>query len=116
VEFRQEPTPTEEDRYGKSLQYSFFGAMFGCIAVGIVSGAMGVWPLFFAYLPLTVHLALSALLGAALTNLLPRLSRRPPSPRLLVVAAATLTFLIFAALPLYLFFNRAVWPAELLFG
>ena len=77
---------------------------------------MGVWPLFFAYLPFTVHLALSTLLGAALTSMLEH-HRKRPLPSLAVVAiAAVLTFVIFSTLPLYLFFHRTIWPAELLFN
>lgn len=90
--------------------------MLGSLGIGIVAGAMGVWPLFFAYLPFTVHLALSTLLGAALTSTLEH-RRKRPLPSLAVVAiAAFLTVVIFSALPLYLFFHRAIWPAELLFN
>jgi hypothetical protein len=105
-----------EDRHGKSLSLALRGAVLGCLGVGVVSGAMGVWPLFFAYPPFTVHLVLSTLLGAALTAMLERLGKRPFSAIAVVVLAAILTFLIFAALPLYLFFHRSTWPAELLFG
>ena len=90
--------------------------MLGCAGVGFVSGVMGVWPLFFAYPPFTVHLVLSALLGAALTPRLERLWKRPLSDTVIRSIAAILTIVIFAALPLYLFFHRSVWPAELLFN
>ena len=77
---------------------------------------MGVWPLFFAFPPFAVHLALATLLGAALTSTLERHCRRPlPATAILVIAAA-LSFIIFAALPLYLYFHRSIWPAELLFS
>jgi len=111
-----EPAVPPDDRDGKSLDLALFGAMFGGIAVGIVSGFMGAWPLFFAYLPFTVHLALSGLLAAALTAALERRCKRPLSPRLIMTIAAVLTFAIFAALPFYLFFHRSIWPAGLLFG
>ena len=90
--------------------------MLGSLGIGVISGVMGVWPLFFAYLPFTVHLALSALLGAALTSMLEH-HREQPLPSVAIVAIAfILTFVIFSTLPLYLFFHRSMWPAELLFN
>ena len=111
----QDPAPVD-DRHGKSLSLAFRGALFGCLGVGVISGVMGVWPLFFAYLPFTVHLALSTLLGAALTTMLERQCKRPLSPLSVVVTAAILTVVIFSVVPLYLFFHRSIWPAELLFS
>jgi hypothetical protein len=111
-----EPAVPPDDRYGKSLDLALNGAMYGCVAVGIATGFMGIWPLFFAYLPFSVHLVLSALLGAALTTMLERLCKRPlPAARIMVIAAA-LTFAIFSVLPLYLFFHQATWPAKLMFS
>jgi hypothetical protein len=77
---------------------------------------MGIWPLFFAFLPFTVHLVLSALLGAALTTMMEHLRKRPSSAVRIMVVAATLTFAIFSVLPLYLFFHQSTWPAVLIFG
>ena len=90
--------------------------MLGCAGVGVISGMMGAWPLFFAYPPFTVHLVLSALLGAALTPRVECLWKRPLSETAIKSIAAFLTTVIFAALPLYLFFHRSTWPAELLFN
>jgi hypothetical protein len=112
---QQDPAPTE-DRHGKSLSLALRGAVLGCLGIGIISGGVGVWPLFFAYPPFTVHLVLSALLGAAVTTMLEHLRKRPFSAMAVVTIAATLTLVIFAALPLYLFLHRSTWPAELLFG
>jgi hypothetical protein len=111
-----EPAMPEDRRAGGSLDDAFKGATYGCIAVGIASGAMGAWPLFFAYLPLTVHLALSAALGTALTGAIERFVRRPLGPPSAIATAAALTFAIFALLPAYLYFHRSIWPAALLFG
>ena len=111
----EDPTPTE-DRHDKSFSLAFRGAVLGCVAVGVVSGAMGVWPLFFAFPPFAVHLALATLLGAALTSTLERYRSHALSPIAIVAIAGTLTFAIFAALPLYLYFHRSIWPAGLLFG
>jgi len=108
--------PRDGGDHSKSLDLALAGAMYGCVAVGLVSGVMGVWPLFFAYLPLTVHLALSALLGAALTALVERHLKRPLPAAAIMAVAAALTFAIFAVLPLYLFLHRSIWPAGLLFG
>jgi hypothetical protein len=111
----EDPAPTE-DRHGKSLSLALRGAVLGSLGIGIIGGMMGVWPLFFAYPPFTVHLVLSMLLGAAVTTMLERLSKRPFSALAIMALASILTFVIFAALPLYLFFHRSTWPAELLFG
>ncbi len=111
----EDPSPTE-DRHGKSLSLAFRGAVLGSIAVGVVSGAMGVWPLFFAFPPFAVHLALATLLGAALTSMLERHRTHPLSPIAIAAIAGILTFAIFAVLPLYLFFHRSIWPAQLLFS
>jgi len=111
-----EPATPKDRRAGGSLDNAFKGAMYGCVAVGAISGAMGAWPLFFAYLPLTVHLALSAALGTALTGAIERAVHRPLAPPKVIAIAAALTFAIFALLPAYLYFHRATWPAALLFG
>ena len=111
----QDPAPVD-DRHGKSLSLAFRGALFGCLGVGVISGVMGVWPLFFAYPPFTVLLALSTLLGAALTSMLERFFEHALSALTVMAVASILTFVIFAALPLYLFFHPSTWPAELLFG
>jgi hypothetical protein len=115
VAFPPDPAPTD-DNYGKSLSLAFRGALFGCIGVGVVSGVMGVWPLFFAFPPLTVHLVLSALLGAALTALITRARKRALSAQAVMAMAAALTFVFFAALPFYLFFHRSSWAGGLLFN
>jgi hypothetical protein len=90
--------------------------VLGCVAIGVISGVMGVWPLFFAYPPFTVHLVLSALLAAALTAMLERLCKHPLPATAVMAIAVLLTLVIFATLPLYLFLNPSTWPAGLLFG
>src|SRR6202035_3244672 len=102
--------------YGKSLGLALTGAVVGCLGVGIVSGVMGVWPLFFAFPPFTVHLVLSALVGAAATAMLARLWRRPLSTVAIMAVSAVLTFLFFAALPLYFFLYGSSREAGLLFN
>jgi hypothetical protein len=111
-----EPAVPDNDRGGKSLDLALNGAMYGSVAVGVATGFMGIWPLFFAFLPFTVHLVLSALLAAALTTMLERFGNRPPSAARIMVTAAALTFAIFSVLPLYLFFHQSTWPAVLIFG
>lgn len=110
----EDPAPTD-DRPDKSLSLAFRGGVLGAVAVGVVSGAMGVWPLFFAFPPAAIHLALSTLLGAALTSMLERHRTHPLPAAATVAIAGVLTFVIFAALPIYLYLHRSVWPAELLF-
>ena len=103
-------------RAGPSQGKAFIGAMYGCIAIGVVSGVMGAWPLFFAYPPLAVHFALSAPLGMALTAAIGRFLGRPLAAWAAVAIAALSTFAIFAVLPAFLYFHRSTWPAALLFG
>ena len=102
--------------YGKSLGLGLTGAVVGCLWVGIVSGVMGVWPLFFAYPPVTVYLVLSALLGAVATAMLARLWRRPLSGVAIMAIASVLTFVFFAALPLYFFLQGSSRAGGLLFN
>jgi ABC-type dipeptide/oligopeptide/nickel transport system permease subunit len=115
VEFQQDPAPID-GHDGKSLSLALRGALFGCVGIGVVSGVMGVWPLFFAFPQFTVHLVVSALLGAALTTMLTRHCKRPLSDETIMATAAVLTLVLFAVLPLYLFFHRSSWAARLLFG
>ena len=107
-----EPT---NDPDGKSLDHAFRGALLGCVGVGVLSGVTGVWPLFFAFPQFTVHLVLSALLGVALTTMLVRYRGGRLSAEAIMAIAGVLTFVFFAALPLYLFFGRSSWAAKLLF-
>jgi hypothetical protein len=107
--------PVSND-FGKSFGLGLTGAVVGCLGVGIVSGVMGVWPLFFAFPPFTVHLVLSALVGAAATAMLARLWRHPLSPVMVMALAAVLTFLFFAALPLYFFIHGSSRAGGLLFN
>ena len=102
--------------YGKSLDLALVGAAYGCMLVGIVSGAMGVWPLFFAYPAFTVYLMLSALLAAAATATLARHWTRTLSSAVIMAVAGALTFLFFAAMPLYIFLGVPGRMRELLFG
>jgi hypothetical protein len=106
----------EFNPYDKSLSLGLSGAVIGCLGVGLVSGLMGDWPLFFAFPMFTVHLALSALVGAAMTAMLARLWKRPLSDVAIMAIAAILTFVLFAALPLYLFLRGAGQPGGLLFN
>jgi hypothetical protein len=107
--------PTTND-YGKSLGLALAGSVFGCLGVGVVSGVMGVWPLFFAFPPFTVHLVLSALVGGAATAMLARFWRRPLSAIVIMAIASVLTFLFFAALPLYFFLRDSGRAGGLLFN
>ena len=109
-------TATLENRYGTSFGFGLTGAVAGCFGVGIVSGVMGVWPLFFAFPPSIAYLVVSALLGAALTALLALLWRRPLSAVAIMAIAAVLTFLLFAALPLYFLLFVPARDGGLLFG
>jgi hypothetical protein len=102
--------------YRKSFGLGLSGAVFGCLGVGVVSGVMGVWPLFFAFPPFTVHLVLSALVAAVATALLARLWRRPLSAVVIMAISAALTFLFFAALPLYFFIHGSSRAGGLLFN
>jgi hypothetical protein len=90
---------------------AFRGALFGCVAVGLVSGFMGAWPLFFVYPGFTLHLILSAVLGVMLTVALGR-RRRQLSPALVMLIAGTLTFAIFSILPLFLYSQRSSLAPE----
>lgn len=101
---RRAAVPPHND-YGKSLDDALAGCAYGCLSVGIVSGVMGAWPLFFAYPAVTVYLALSALLAAAATAALAWRWTRPLSRPAIMTVAATLTFLLFAFLPLYVCFG-----------
>jgi hypothetical protein len=106
--------PTGDDD-AKLPDLAFRGVVFGCVAIGVVSGLMGAWPLFFAFPGITLHLILSALLGGMLTvALLRRRARRAPHG-LVLALAGLLTFAIFAVLPLILFFERSSLAANLLF-
>ena len=112
--FHHDPAPTD-DHDGKSLNLALRGALFGSIGVGLVSGAMGVWPLFFAFPQFTIHLVMSALLGTALTVMLVRCRKRLLPAEAIMAIAAVLTFVIFAMLPLYLFFHGSSSAARFLF-
>jgi hypothetical protein len=102
--------------YGKSLGLALTGSVAGCLWVGVVSGVLGVWPLFFAYPPFTVHLVLSALVAAAATAMLARLWRRPLSALVIMAISAVLTFVFFAVLPLYFFLHGSGRAGGLLFN
>jgi hypothetical protein len=104
------------NRYGKSFGLGLTGAVAGCLGVGIVSGVMGVWPLFFAFPLSTAYLVLSAWLGAALAALLARLWRRELSALAIMTISAVLTFVLFAALPLYFLLFVPGRDGGLLFG
>jgi hypothetical protein len=93
-------TRPARDRLGKIFGVAFSGAMFGCMAIGVVSGVMGVWPLFFAFPLFTAHMVLSALAGAAAAATLARRWRRELSAIAIMAIAGALTFALFAALPL----------------
>jgi len=109
----RDPRPAD-DHDDRVSDLAFRGAVFGCVAVGLVSGCMGDWPLFFAFPGFALHLILSAVLGAMLAVALCRWRLRPRTAPVLVIAAA-LTFVIFSVLPLYLFFQRSCPAAKLLF-
>jgi ABC-type enterochelin transport system permease subunit len=95
------PVIEASNPYGTSLSLALSGAVFGCLGVGIVSGFLGVWPLFFAFPPFTVFLVLSALAAAFATAMLARLCRHPLSTPAIMALSAVLTFVLFAAMPLY---------------
>ena len=111
----EDPEPPNNS-YGSSLDVALGGAVYGCLFVGIVSGFLGVWPLFFAFPAFTVFLALSALLAAVLTALAARSMRRHLSVFAIGIVAAILTFLLFATLPLYVFLFAPQRAGGLLFG
>lgn len=110
------PAAPAGNLYGKSLGLALIGSVVGCLWVGIVSGVLGVWPLFFAYPPFTVHLVLSALVGAAATAMLARFWKKPLSTVAIMAIASVLTFLFFAALPLYFFLHGSSRAGGLLFN
>jgi hypothetical protein len=89
------------DRFGEVFGLAFSGAVFGCLAIGVVSGVMGIWPLFFAFPLFTAHLVLSTLLAAAATATSSRRWRWPSSAIGTMAIAGALTLLFFATLPLY---------------
>ena len=104
------------NRHGTSLGLGLTGSVAGCLGVGIVSGMMGVWPLFFAFPLSTVYLVLSAVLGAALSATVARWWRRPLSALAIMAISAMLTFALFAALPLYFLLFVPGRDGGLLFG
>jgi len=89
------------NRYGRSLLLASAGGALGCVLVGAVAAASGLWMLFLAFPPLTVHLVFSALLSAAATAMAARLWRRPISTVTIMAISAALTVLLFSVLPLY---------------
>jgi hypothetical protein len=92
------------------------GAVYGCLLVGVASGFLGVWPLFFAFPVFTVFLALSALLSAVGTALLARSWRGQFSTLAVMILSALLTFLLFSAMPLYVFLFAPGRAGGLLFN
>jgi hypothetical protein len=108
--------PPVDDPYGKALGQALNGAVFGCLFVGIVSGFLGAWPLFFAFPAATVFLALSALLAGFATATFARSRRRPLSALAIMTIAAILTFALFSALPLYFVLVAPGRTGGLLFG
>jgi hypothetical protein len=96
--------PLASNRYGKSLGLASAGAAIGIVWAVLISLVLGIWPLFIAFPPFTIHLVLSALVGAAGTAMLARLWARRLSALVIIAISAVLTFTLFAMLPLYFMF------------
>jgi hypothetical protein len=108
--------PPVDDPYGKALGQALNGAVFGCLFVGIVSGLLGAWPLFFAFPAATVFLVLSALLAGVATAMFASHRQNPLSALAIMTIAASLTAVLFSALPLYFVLLAPGRAGGLLFG
>jgi hypothetical protein len=101
--------------FGRAIGLAAAAAGLVVLAVVLLSVASDFWILFLAVPLFAIWLVLSAILAPLLTAVLVRCVRRPLTAKMVMASAATLTLLLFAALPLYIVLFAPAHDGGLLF-